>query len=286
MSAQYFVGIGAQRTGTTWLANYFTQHPQVCFSAIKELHYFDAIYRPDLCGIYNKDHFYVQLQEIKAKIERNEATLQETLQYDCLLYRIEMADDPEKYREYFNSILTSEHRVFGEITPSYTLLNRDGFKAILNMFPAAKFILILRNPCDRYWSHLNLHDGRFKDFSAMDKAIECLDNPQYFLRTDYKRTLSVIKSVVPADNILNLFFEHLFGSQTMGQELKKINSFLNIDDIVPDIKPLNESKKNPLPVEYRKRIFQHFEFVYQFVSQLFPDQLPESWSDDLKQFNS
>ncbi len=39
-----FVGIGAQKTGTTWLADYLAYHDQVCFSPIKELHYFDTKY--------------------------------------------------------------------------------------------------------------------------------------------------------------------------------------------------------------------------------------------------
>ncbi|MEI6433677.1 MAG: sulfotransferase [Bacteroidota bacterium] len=286
MSAQYFVGIGAQRTGTTWLANYFSHHPQVCFSAIKELHYFDAIYRPDLCSLYNENHFNNQLQEIKTKMDLPGLTLEESLQSTCLQYRIKMIEEKEKYKEYFNSLLKSEHRAFGEITPSYSLLNINGFNAILNLYPNAKFIFILRNPCDRYWSHLNLHDDRFEHFSAIEQVINCLDNPQYFLRTDYKRTITTLRNTINDDNLLFLFFERLFNTQTLPNELKRITNFLNIDYINPDIKPLNESKKNPLPVCYRKRIFQHFRFVYQFVNQIFPNQIPESWLDDLSAFSS
>jgi hypothetical protein len=284
MPAQYFVGIGAQRTGTTWLANYFANHPQVGFSAVKELHYFDAVYRADLCGIYDKNHFTAELNELIAKMKVSGGTPEERLLRDCLVYRINMIRDPAQYKEYFQSILKPEHRVFGEITPSYSLLDKDGFQAILDLYPDAKFIFILRNPCDRYWSHLNLHDGRFEHFSAMVQAFTCLDSPQYFLRTDYRRTLAALYQVVPPENVLVLFFEHLFDPQTLERELSRITGFLNIVFMAPDSRPLNESKKNPLPAEYRKGIFERFEFVYQFIGQLFPDQLPGSWLDDMNSF--
>jgi hypothetical protein len=284
MSPQYFVGIGAQRTGTTWLANYFTHHPQVCFSVVKELHYFDAVYRTDLCSIYNKDHFTAELNQVIAKMRVSRGTPEEKSLRDCLVYRINMIGDQAQYREYFKTILRPEHIVFGEITPSYSLLDADGFRAILDIYPDAKFIFILRNPCDRYWSHLNLHDGRFTHFSAMEQAFSCLDNPQYFQRTDYRATLTALYQVVQRENVLVLFFEHLFDPQTLVRELTRITSFLNISCIAPDARPLNESKKNPLPEEYRKGIFERFEFVYQFIGQLFPDQLPDSWLDDMNSF--
>ena len=49
----FFVGIGAQKAATSWLVDYLKGHPQVGFSPIKELHYFDAEYCPDHCGSYH-----------------------------------------------------------------------------------------------------------------------------------------------------------------------------------------------------------------------------------------
>lgn len=39
-----FIGVGAQRAGTTWVYNCLAQHPDVFMSAKKELHFFDAHY--------------------------------------------------------------------------------------------------------------------------------------------------------------------------------------------------------------------------------------------------
>jgi Sulfotransferase domain len=40
----HFLGIGAQKAGTTWIYQHLSQHPQICFPAGKEIHFWD-IYR-------------------------------------------------------------------------------------------------------------------------------------------------------------------------------------------------------------------------------------------------
>lgn len=47
-----FIGMGAARCGTTWVARVLQAHPQVYLPPKKELHYFnkDRFYRPDLSG--------------------------------------------------------------------------------------------------------------------------------------------------------------------------------------------------------------------------------------------
>jgi hypothetical protein len=49
------VGVGAQKAGPTWLFDYLGRHPDVAVSPIKELHYFDQIFRPELCGMWERD---------------------------------------------------------------------------------------------------------------------------------------------------------------------------------------------------------------------------------------
>ena len=39
----FFVCIGAQKAGTTWLARILSSHPELFMSPVKELHYFDHV---------------------------------------------------------------------------------------------------------------------------------------------------------------------------------------------------------------------------------------------------
>ena len=39
----FFVCIGAQKSGTTWLARILSSHPELFMSPVKELHYFDHV---------------------------------------------------------------------------------------------------------------------------------------------------------------------------------------------------------------------------------------------------
>ena len=65
-----FIGIGAPRCATSWVAQCLMEHPQVCFSSKKELNYFDKEYKYEerLKGyqVYFKDcqrifyNFYLQ----------------------------------------------------------------------------------------------------------------------------------------------------------------------------------------------------------------------------------
>ena len=40
----HFLGIGAQRAGTTWLHSTLASHPEIWMPRIKEIHYFDRKY--------------------------------------------------------------------------------------------------------------------------------------------------------------------------------------------------------------------------------------------------
>ena len=38
-----FIGIGANKSGTTWVADMLQQHPEICLSEPKEVRYFNKV---------------------------------------------------------------------------------------------------------------------------------------------------------------------------------------------------------------------------------------------------
>ena len=61
-----FLGIGAQKSGTSWLAKNLRYHPQIFVSKEKELHYFDRNYHRSLSH-YGK-HFLSGRNQVKGEI--------------------------------------------------------------------------------------------------------------------------------------------------------------------------------------------------------------------------
>lgn len=286
MTKQFFVGIGAQKAGTSWLADYFIRHPQVAFSPVKELHYFDSMYRKDLCGGFNK----IFEKRLKALLMRESFTnlykfthsisLEKLEMIRCLSLRLEMMHNPKRYCDYFDTLLEAEQKAYGEITPSYSLLNADGFNAIKNAYNNAKFIFCLRDPVDRYWSHLRSTEKRPLNLLKYNhkKILECLDNPQFRLRTDYERTITQLYTVVPEQDVCIIFYEHLMNGDTHAAELKKITDFLDIDYIAGSITTkINAGNTLPLDDNDAKIIAAEFSHVYQYIEDVVPGPLPERW---------
>lgn len=108
-----FVGIGAARCGTTWLADCLRAHPQICVSRMKELRYFNA--RHHLWNVPNENH----------------------------------AKPFSWYVGQFEHC--SPAQVKGEFSPAY--LSDEAAPVLLKeRFPDAKLLVCLRNPIDRAYS--------------------------------------------------------------------------------------------------------------------------------------
>jgi hypothetical protein len=101
--------VGAPRCGTTTLASFLRQHPAICFSAVKEPHYFAQI---DLGGLDD----------------------------DVLRTRV----NEEYLQRFFGHCTGGEGmRAEGSVTYLYT---PERMEPILRLWPNAKFIIALRDP--------------------------------------------------------------------------------------------------------------------------------------------
>src|SRR5262245_149682 len=91
------LGIGAQKTGTTWLHRYLSRRPEIYIAPIKERHYFDGKYRPDICGAMER-RFAKRLDDKaeKPNFGKKESSNQSILN---LKARVEMKNDSDSYKE-------------------------------------------------------------------------------------------------------------------------------------------------------------------------------------------
>lgn len=281
---QFLVGIGAAKSGTSWLYSYLNSHPEVTMSPIKELHYFDSVYVKNLCGHWHGKWQNI-LQELAAKYAENPSVaLLEKIR--CVASRLEMADRPDAYRQYFNYLQSAETKAFGEVTPSYSLLPEKGFQAILDAYSDAKFVFIVRDPVDRALSQIQFLDkvaGRapspdLQPSRSVAELESFVSDPHFILRSDYQRTLTNLYRVVPRDRVLVLMYEHLFSRDKHERNIRRLCEFSEISYLPGDWQSrVNQSNKMLFSSELTSKFRAQLEPVYRYMLNGFPDDLPETW---------
>ena len=220
-----FLGIGAQRAGTTWLTVNLRQHPDIWMPYRKELHYFDrspAYSSPSHLACANPlfrlvgwqsqhRHYRQQLQEgFFQNMKRFDQpyTLQE-LRWNLKYYFGWYGD-----RWYASLFEQGKDRVKGEITPAYSLLEPADVEHISKIMPAVKIIFLLRNPIDRICSSL-IYRLQFKQKGLQLSSLSLAEIEQRVnqagneSRTDYLNTLSLWQQYFPKHQFFIGFYEEV-----------------------------------------------------------------------------
>ena len=236
-----FIIIGGQKCGTTSLYRYLVQHPNVYPALRKEIGFFNARYDHDL-GWY-RAHFPSRLERFKAE------------------------------RIHSHKFLT------GEADPAY-ILDPFALRAIKEIIPHVKIIVLLRNPVDRAFSHYQ-HSARIGvEKLAFEEALAAEDKrvlPQWrkmmagqpyhgltiyhyaYLRTGhYGDQLEEVYKVFNAEQVLVLQSEAFFGNTQ--RHFEEVLEFLELPMATVDIrKKHNKGNYNALDDSLRRRLASYFE---------------------------
>jgi len=273
----YFVGIGAQKAGTTTLARLLDAHKEIAFSPIKELHYFDEKHI-DTFSIFEN----IFENRFKTLLNR---FAQESPLGDAQIARIKTLNDrvclskgrfdyPTFFKRQFD---LSQYKCWGEITPAYALLPVKGFKEIYNFYPNAKIIFILRDPIDRIKSHIRFEKKRkYRTFLEKPLTKIALD-PEFGDRSRYDLTLNRLLEVFPKKNIHVCFFDDLVSHQQ--DFFDGICDFLNVSRMTLSKGLLHNKSKASLNLEQldEEPLLEMFESTYKAVASFVDRPLPRSW---------
>lgn len=164
-----FLGIGAEKAGTTWIADCLREHPEVCLPETKEIFFFNDV-DPHFLAIRN--------------------------------YRYERG--LSWYKRQFNGC---KDKIAGEISPTY-LYSKTAAIRIKKDFPDIKLIVVLRNPVKRAFSQY-IHDKRLgviKDIS-FGEAVRMYTN--YVEKGLYYKHIKTYLALFNKTRILILFAEDL-----------------------------------------------------------------------------
>ena len=140
-----FIGIGAQKAGTTWLARNLAPHPEIHMPR-KEVHYFDRKMRDRSNAVTrffgktrNDEQWRRQVRRIPSQVMRNPSL--EELRWN---YRYYLRPYDDKW--YAQVFEPKKGKVSGEITPAYSVLDRDKVAHVYGLMPDARIIFFMRNP--------------------------------------------------------------------------------------------------------------------------------------------
>jgi len=226
-----FIGIGAQRAGTSWLANNLRNHPDIYMPPIKEIHYFDRSEKyqspnlPDniILRIFQKDRWWrIRFKPFIEAKGRNKK-----LWFSKYLFG--------KYNDkWYLSLFdcANSKKICGEITPSYSILDVQDIKKVYELMPNVKILYIMHNPIDRAWSdfkHTVMRVSRKKRIKLYNEkeVIAYLSSEGSFLRGNYVRTLNNWQSVFPKEQVFISYFDEIIKSPQ--NFILKIFNFLGIN---------------------------------------------------------
>lgn len=275
----FMLGVGAQKAGTTWLHRYLDAHPQCWMSPIKEMHFFDELFLPEAgAGLAGKH--YERLESIVGRLIRGDRPPLQRLEIaHDLLDRAAMKGSIPRYLDFFAARIGGA-RVFGEISPSYSLLGQAHFAEIARHHPDIRPVFLMRDPVDRFWSALRMRERESEGFSALDAIGAQLRSDQVVLRGRYDLTLKALRPVF-GDRLLVLFYEDLFREESIA----RLCAHLGLDPHPADF----EKRENVSPeiaglgAEHQARIFETFRPVYEHVAAT-GTALPEAWARRLADF--
>lgn len=277
-----FMGIGAQKAGTTWLWQVLKGHPDVWMPPIKEIHYFDRDPEYPLGGIWLSEPYLIRRLLDRQLRERTIGGVRWAL--SCLrrgdqdtftwLLRYFLGTYNDSW--YCSLFRSGEGKLVGEITPDYSILSKPDVLRIRQLFPSLKVIFILRNPIDRAWSHVRYDwtasewtDTFVTDISDLKRVKAFIDSPGQELHSNYVRTLQIWRSIFPQSQFFIGFFEDIVLRPSWFYY--NICNFLGIEAIEQCQleRKFNVSKKSKMPNEIELYLSQKYLDDLVQLSQIF-----------------
>lgn len=256
-----FIGIGAQRSGTSWLYDQFEKSYQVDVLPLKELHYFDRESKYSSPDKLKVEKLFLRIFNIKWLL--NAILLIYRKRKDFKWYKKFLFSNYND--KWYLSLFKYTKKCTGEITPSYSILDETDIIKMKNLLgPQTKIIFIIRNPIDRAWSSYRyIQRGKYLKSLNIKHAKNYFNSDKQKLRSDYVRTLE--NYLKHFDSVCVCFFDAIVDQPD--QLLKEIFDYLNLDST--EIKKLSKVDKN---VNRSKTLKMPSELKY-YLKEMYEDDL-------------
>ncbi|MGI8822295.1 MAG: sulfotransferase [Acidimicrobiia bacterium] len=210
IAGPHFLGIGAQKAGTTWLHKNFSHHPGIWLPYEKELHYFDEKLdraRSMEETIRSRAAWAVRWRrQVERQLGNHGRDPSSTDLVWCARFFVSQPDD-----DWYRSLFTpGPGQIAGEFTPEYAVIDTDRIARVAAVNPELRVIYMVRNPIERVWSHASM-TGRVTSDAAIDTGwfARAVARNRVREHTAYLANLDRWLSVFPPDRIYLGFLEDI-----------------------------------------------------------------------------
>lgn len=273
--------VGAQKSGTTWLHAQLKDHPDIGFSNVKEVHYFNTVHKGSVLLTRRKVN---QLENILKKnrlsLERYFADLSAGKPVNKGIQKLLSPVDDQWYIDLFAH---NTKKYAADFTPEYATLPDAGFDNVNTVCKNKKIIFIMRDPIERAKSAIRYF------FETQNKNIDDISTEQLLKiasadfiinMSSYELTIRKLEQHFASNELLYLFFEDVMKNKQ--ESLNKVTRFLEIPDVSISVEQLEKkvnmtSKSFEFPKEIDDLLKARLQKTYATLNFRF-DRLPENWA--------
>jgi len=272
--------VGAQKSGTTWLHAQLKDHPEIGFSHVKEVHYFNTIHNGSVLLTRRKVN---QLEKIikrnRLGLERYFADLSSGKPVNKGLHQLLSPVDDNWYMELFSQ---NKKKYAADFTPEYALLPDAGFANFNTVCKNKKIIFIMRDPIDRAKSAIRYFfetQGKNIEQVPAEQIIKIASSDFIINMSCYEQTIQKLEQHFDTNELLYLFFEDVMKNKQ--EAINKVTRFLDIADITISEEQLERKVNVTNDYEFSNEINEilksRLQKTYAALNFRF-DKLPEKWA--------
>ena len=279
-------GIGAAKGGTSWLYRYLHDREDCRLPAIKELHYwntFDEKSQAEQIKAFRRRtaQFHVRRADALAG-ERPWQVANLDRQIGQMGELIEVLEHRQPgHHTYLDFLMgqAGEAKLVADITPAYGLLPSEKLQEMAASASDVRFLLLIRDPVSRLWSHARMMAERRADDDLQERAERILNRvmkggeAHIAIRGDYAAIAARLEAAVPADRRLIVFTEDVWDGP--GREV--ICRFLGLPDQPGPDRQINKGPDVSIPSDRRREVATFLAPQYRWAEVRF-GRLPDAWA--------
>ncbi len=300
MEKTFLLGVGAQKSGTTWVYRYLQGHPECALGRIKEMASLATLF--DETGPLDRQKAKLEtLQKVSAKMalrmRLDKVTDESLTELSDKIQHVAADYDWSSYLQYYAGQFEQKpaSKLTADLTPECGLMSEQALARAKNELEKAgyrvKVLFLMREPVERCYSALRmayrrgLKAGRpmleMPDVNFATDAIQ----PWVYERTRYEKILPKIESVFAPQDRYIAFFETFFNAQSV----QNLCEFLGIAFVPINFgKRVNTSPRivEPSAVEW-SQVQTFYQETYKYCAAKFgADLISDLWGYDAKSMSS